>query len=96
MSEIKDGGPAFPVPGKFYVERGHVELEGTTGLSLRDYFAAQAMQAIIAKSPFQAEPQSFEVHYKTAMGAYEYADMMLKVRDEFRGIEVEWVDKTGE
>ena len=52
------------------------------GMSLRDYFAAKAMQALIAKSPFLAEPQSFEVHEKTSFGAYEYADAMLAARGE--------------
>lgn len=44
--KINDGGPAFPTaliggsaPGR--------ETGGDTGMSLRDYFAAQAMQAIV-------------------------------------------------
>lgn len=48
--------------------------------TLRDEFAGLAMQALIAKSPFQAEPQTFEVHEKTALGAYEYADRMMEAR----------------
>ena len=82
-------GPAFPF--NYHNQTHHHQESFTTngmvapdaaeqymGLSMRDYFAVRAMQALIAKSPFLAEPQSFEVHNKTAVGAYEYADAMLR------------------
>lgn len=62
------------------------------GMTLRDYFAAKAMQAIIAKSPFGLlNPQSPEDQAKVmeqlqsqlasaCNGAYLYADAMLFVR----------------
>ena len=64
---------------KVYIQ---TKANAMQGMSLRDYFAAKAMQALIAKSPFLAEPQSFEVHEKTSFGAYEYADAMLAARGE--------------
>ncbi len=41
--KINDGGPAFPLPKELYE---HSEIS-PYGMSLRDYFAAQAMQAIV-------------------------------------------------
>lgn len=64
MTTREDGGPAFPSHGSM----GEVAHEG---LSLRDYFAAKAMQAYIMKYPglFQSEND-----------AYAAADRMLKSR----------------
>lgn len=52
----------------------------TKGMDLRDWFAGQAMAAIIAKMPFQATPDDFTPYQKTAIGAYDYADAMLTAR----------------
>jgi len=41
------------------------------GMDLRDYFAAQAMQALI-----QSKPNEFVAHI-----AYQYADEMMKERE---------------
>lgn len=41
MSEIKDGGPAFPSHGTM----GEVNYQG---MSLRDWFAGMAMQGLLA------------------------------------------------
>jgi hypothetical protein len=62
MSEIKDGGPAFPT---------HLNL--TQGMTLRDYFAAKAMQALIEK--YDESP------VEISLEAYEFADAMLKTRE---------------
>lgn len=50
------------------------------GMTLRDYFAGQAMAAIIAKIPFQEFPADWLPYEKTAIGAYDYADAMLEAR----------------
>lgn len=42
------------------------------GMSLRDYFAAMAMQAMVSKGGHRRE---------TATDAYQMADWMLEVRD---------------
>ena len=58
------GGPAFPVPTGCGAE---------WGMTLRDYFAAKAMQAMIAAhEPDDAIPG----------WAYGMADEMLKAREE--------------
>ena len=44
------------------------------GMSLRDYFAAKALQGMIAKPSLKATPEEF------AQKAYMIADAMLKAR----------------
>lgn len=50
---------------------------------LIDFYAGMAMQALIAKSPFLAELQDFEVYKKTAIGAFDYAVAMVAERFEW-------------
>jgi len=55
-------------------------------MNKRDYFAAQAMQAIISKMPsmlkFEGEEKDFGiVCLAVARGAYNYADAMMLVRE---------------
>jgi hypothetical protein len=69
MSKKDTSGPAFPSHGSM----GEVAHEGMT---LRDYFAAKAMQGMLA-CPVQ--PQSGEDLY--ARDAYFIADAMLKARE---------------
>ena len=59
------GGPAFPSHGSM----GEVAQEGMT---LRDYFAAKAMQAIVSNG--DVDPQ------KISQASYIIADAMLKAR----------------
>ena len=64
---INDGGPAYPTPAG---------VQHNDGMTLRDYFAAAALQGLL-DSPAEAE---FGVsHFATA--AYEAADAMLKARE---------------
>ena len=66
MNNDKTGGAAFP-----YVETGDCGVR--EGMTLRDYFAAKAMQAIIAADG------TYE--YKArAIEAYQAADAMLEAR----------------
>lgn len=70
MSEkINDGGPAFPSP------RAHSMTTGTEakGMSLRDYFAAQAMVGL-------ASDQNYDSWASAARAAYVAADAMLAAR----------------
>ena len=62
---INDGGPAFPRTG----------WPNETGMTLRDYFAAKAMQALIPSG------QSIDT-MKYAESAYALADAMLKAMGE--------------
>lgn len=74
---INTGGPAFPL----FKEDMHMQQ----GMTLRDYFAAKAMQAIIAKHPAidgnLNEDFVREESDATALGAYDYADAMLRARE---------------
>ena len=68
MSE-RDGGPAYPVPGL-------QNDEAFNGMSLRDYFAAQALQgSLSALSENSPHNPSW-----LAKWAYDMADAMLAER----------------
>jgi hypothetical protein len=75
MSNTNTGGPAFPV---FIVDRPK-ELAHFNGMTLRDYFAAKAMQGWIATYPDNAAAQDVNTT-GIADFAYEMADAMLKAR----------------
>ena len=45
------------------------------GMSLKDYFAAKALQGMIAEPSLKATPEEF------AQKAYQLAEAMLKARD---------------
>jgi len=77
MSAQNTGGPAFPSADLWSSKRGEWVAHGTQGLSLRDYFAAKAMQAA-ATNPVGADGFSFE---ERANWAYQQADSMLKARE---------------
>lgn len=66
------GGPAFPVPltDAQEAEWNKAKLPSANGMTLRDYFAAKAMQALVEKSYFDT----------AARLAYEMADEMMKAR----------------
>jgi hypothetical protein len=71
MSARDDGGPAFP-----WGEHGaHLG-----GMTLRDYFAAKAMQAMIAKSNGQDKTGGKAGVPLISEYAYEFADAMLAER----------------
>jgi hypothetical protein len=67
--EINDGGAAFPVV--------HPDGMGVQffGLSMRDYFAAKAMQSMISKYGFISDEINF-----AAEQSYVTADAMLEAR----------------
>lgn len=67
-------GPCFdPFKGKD-IPVGHTEAYIDTGMTLRDYFAAKAMPALIAG---MVNPNVDDV----ALWAYKHADAMLAARD---------------
>jgi len=73
MSNTNTGGPAFPT---VMIDKP----EG--GMTLRDYFAAKAMQGLIARESsgafnFEACPND---PWRVALWAYDVADQMLKAR----------------
>jgi hypothetical protein len=71
MNNTNTGGPAFPYP--FYDEKGHC-IDGIEGMTLRDYFAAKAMQVFL---------QNPETDFREdAESAYLMAHHMLKVKNQ--------------
>ena len=87
MSTIETGGPAFPAgsvrtsrpahdPGGNWVETDRVQPLHQ-GLTMRDYFAAKAMQGLLAQSCGTALG-SDPIH--GAQYAYQMADAMLAAR----------------
>jgi hypothetical protein len=73
------GGPAFPahdyIVGDLQAE-GFAKLGETRGMTLRDYFAAKAMQAMLDSF---SHPDNYEF---AADRAYKMADAMLKARQQ--------------
>lgn len=67
MSEIKDGGPAFP----YCVWVGDHHNGHNTGMSLRDYFAGMALQGLLANPSIIQKGQDL-----TGI-SFDYADAML-------------------
>ena len=66
---MNTGGPAFPMYPTEY-----------SGMTLRDYFAAKAMQALLIKGVIPAE--GLTLKQATVNMAYETADEMLKAREQ--------------
>ncbi len=76
----KTGGPAFPVADLHgdYINGMTYRLETRGGMSLRDYFAAAALQGII--SCYRDHGGATTVPTRSAK-AYEYADAMMAARE---------------
>ena len=82
--KIETGGPAFPAPD--LGEHDFGQRGAYWGMTLRDYFAAKAMQAFI----HGANNVMFGVSYPDnnmnyALAAYAMADAMLKAREVKNG-----------
>jgi hypothetical protein len=75
-----DGGPAFPILSTTQFDPGRPgcldSIYSERGMTLRDYFAAKAMQAA-ATNPVGADGFTFE---QRAAWAYQQADAMLTER----------------
>lgn len=94
-NQINDGGPAFALgptastmkpdaDGGGHVIVTHYGME--SGMSLRDYFAAKAMQAIILSALNEKTKTKYNINNSDFMeclslDAYAYADAMLKARE---------------
>lgn len=72
-SRLEDGGPAFPMVDKLGQDKdGVTHFQYVGGATLRDYFAAKALQGLLGRpvdGPITASEQ-----------AYVYADAMLQAR----------------
>ena len=73
MNDTNTGGPAFP-SSEWDAEYERTFMAG--GMTLRDYFAAKAIQSILI------DPRIDNDSYREcAEGAYKAADAMLKARE---------------
>ena len=78
MAKI-DGGPAFPTHGGHHPDddpRNHT-LGG--GMSMRDWFAGQALIGLLANPNHQVGTVTFE---RIGQDAYKFAYAMIAARDE--------------
>jgi hypothetical protein len=77
MNKINTGGPMFPAPVTKPLENYY------PGISIRDYFAAKAMQGFIERAPTGTQfGVSHTVTNETfGVAAYAMADAMLKARE---------------
>lgn len=75
MIDEPTGGPAFPNPLRLYrvLKDEKRSILPNTGMTLRDWFAGQALAGLISAKQFGT--------YSVSTAAYEYADGMLKARD---------------
>jgi hypothetical protein len=76
MSNTNTGGPAFPTATLAQKTEG--------GMTLRDYFAAKAMQGLLANPKLHTHilKQGGAFGGWIESSAYGWADAMLKARDE--------------
>ena len=74
MSNTNTGGPAFPCEWDYI----NSTREAANGMTLRDYFAAKAMQGM-ATSPEHC--RDGWAHSDIAIQAYALADAMLRARE---------------
>jgi hypothetical protein len=83
MSAVKDGGAAFPGPSftQSGLTNGHA-----MGMTLRDWFAGQALAGIIQVTSAglhqPSKKHGCRVVEAIALDAYEMADAMIAAREE--------------
>ena len=86
MSNMRGGGPAFPE--HWHPEMGWSPQEVSSGMTLRDYFAAKVMASICSYKEGNEGLRNLalrdgkEPDIVLAQVAYSIADAMLKVREE--------------
>lgn len=81
---IKTSEPAFPI--------GSGDMRDPVGISMRDYFAAKAMQGLIQKMPLNDAENEFgrpstygnvnKLRKDISTSAFAYADAMLAEREK--------------
>ena len=73
-ADTNTGGPAFP---SAQLDTTTLTYKYVEGMTLRDYFAAKAMQGIVSHDPTFSQ-KFVDLAVKDA---YVYADAMLKARE---------------
>ena len=84
---VDDGGSAFPVLDN----NGHALVMREPGMSLRDYFAGQALaglfssDVILEAAYLEASDKGGKAGEEIAEYAYSMADAMIAARAQYRG-----------
>ena len=75
--------PAFPLNTPKWHESvsdaGFQDIDFTMGMTLRDYFAAKAMQSFLDEVGSESDQRFYK---DIAIGAYQVADAMLRAREQ--------------
>ena len=77
MTDRHDGGSAFPVKGRGAFD---LELVQAEGMSLRDWFAGQALAGLLRDN--HTGCANFDRQDQLSRLAYQIADAMLAARSE--------------
>ncbi len=77
-----NGGPAFPVSCSANGTPLGVAYQNTDGMTLRDYFAGMALQAMVSNPNLNDGTGYYDGWNTPAKAAYEAADAMLAARKE--------------
>lgn len=82
MTQKPDGGPAYPATEthEYFGDHGHI------GMSLRDYFAGQALAGIMERMMQQVDAghhnsDAAEIEKGIAILSYSLADAMIAARE---------------
>ena len=76
MSTNNDGGPAFPTVKRDGHAGAVTSITDKAGMTLRDYFAANAMQGTLGNSSFHDDNEE-----ALSKWCYRMADAMLAARE---------------
>jgi hypothetical protein len=75
-NDTNTGGPAFPALARYSRSAQLESALQQDGMTLRDYFAAKAMQGLLSDSEVSGTPEEFSTR------AYNVADAMIKARNQ--------------
>ena len=86
MSKQKDGGSAFPMIESDYHGDGRVFHFSVGGMTLRDWFAGQALAGHLTHAiPISTVPENMLPEEYRAQWAYRQADAMIAEREKQNG-----------
>ena len=81
MNDTKpSGGPAFTIPHTIADANDPAFKRGNGGMSLRDYFAGKALEALIARDADDSAYGTDMIKARPQI-AFEYADAMIAARN---------------
>ena len=84
--EINTGGAAFPHKAKYWDENCDGYRDSVDryecGITIRDYFAAKALQGLLACQSLGYLYTGKDAELKAASEAYRYANAMIAAREE--------------